>query len=304
MRVQSWLAICSTTHDSIIPFSKTEPSPSSRPKLGGSDTSSSSDFPSTSTSDTSSSSLQSNLSLQTLPSLPSLQKLSPLDALDLSVSHLCFTTLTPRQPSLPITCLAVHRDLLYAASGHEINIYDRTACTHLESFSARDAGSVKAVSFSDGKVLTSHQDSKIRAWQLTTATKRHKLLTVLPTVTDRLRRFVLPKNYVTIRRHKKRLWIEHADAVTGIAVNNGLIYSVSWDKSLKIWRETDLRCVESVKAHEDAVNAVVVSNDGTGLHRVGGSADPGVGQTIWRKAPRAGGDFGEAQVSGECSGPK
>ncbi|BFG16277.1 hypothetical protein CerSpe_025510 [Prunus speciosa] len=278
MRVRSWLAICSTTHDSTIPFSKTEPSPSSRQKLGGSDTSSSSDFPSTSTSETSSISLQSNLSLQTLPSLPSLQKLSPLDALDLYVSHLCFTTLTPRRPSLPITCLAVHRDLLYAASGHEINIYDRTACTHLESFSARDAGSVKAVSFSDGKVLTSHQDSKIRAWQLTTATNRHKLLTVLPTVTDRLRRFVLPKNYVTIRRHKKRLWIEHADAVTGIAVNNGLIYSVSWDKSLKIWRETDLRCVESVKAHEDAVNAVAVSNDGTVYT---GSADRRI--RVWAK---------------------
>lgn len=111
-----------------------------------------------------------------------------------------------------------------------------------------------------------------------TSAKRHKLLTTLPTVNDRLRRFTLPKNYVTVRRHKKRLWIEHVDAVTGLAVNNGLIYSVSWDKSLKIWRASDLRCLESVKAHEDAINAVVVSGDGTVYT---GSADKRI--RVWAK---------------------
>ncbi|KAM2334078.1 hypothetical protein ACFXTH_011673 [Malus domestica] len=280
MRFRSWLATSSTTRHSTVPFSNPETSPS-RAKLKPSDTSSSSDTPSTSTSasDNGSSSLQSNLSLQTLPSVLSLQKLSPLDPLELSVSHLCFATLPPRRPSLPITCLAVHHNLLYAASGHEINVYDRTDHTLLDSFNAHDAssGSVKSVNFSDGNIFTSHQDSKIRVWQLT-AGKQHKLFNSLPTVNDRLRRFVLPKNYVTVRRHKKCLWIQHADAVTGIAVNNGLIYSVSWDKSLKIWRDSDLRCVESVKAHEDAVNAVVVSNDGTVYT---GSADCRI--RVWSK---------------------
>ena len=42
------------------------------------------------------------------------------------------------------------------------------------------------------------------------------------------------------------------------------MYSVSWDKTLKIW---DLAsgnnwCLESFNAHEDAINAVVVSDDG------------------------------------------
>ncbi|XP_048440627.1 protein JINGUBANG-like [Pyrus x bretschneideri] len=280
MRFRSWLAICSANSESTIPFSKPETSPSPT-KLETSDTSSTSDVPSTSTSasDTSSSSLQSNLSLQTLPSVVSLQKLSPLDALDLSVSHLCFATLRPRRPSLPITCLAIHHNLLYAASGHEINVYDRTTHALHDSFNADDAssGSVKSVNFSNRNIFTSHQDSKIRVWQLTVG-KRHKLLNSLPTVNDRLRRFVLPKNYVTVRRHKKCLWIQHADAVTGIAVNNGLIYSVSWDKSLKIWRDSDLRCLESVKAHEDAVNAVAVSNDGTVYT---GSADCRI--RVWAK---------------------
>lgn len=110
------------------------------------------------------------------------------------------------------------------------------------------------------------------------ATKRHRLLTTLPTVNDRLRRFILPKNYVHVRRHKKQLWIEHADAVTALAVNNGLIYSVSWDKSLKIWRASDLRCLESVKAHDDAINAVAVSAEGVVYT---GSADRRI--RVWAK---------------------
>lgn len=265
MRVPSWLATCSTTTSTtVILFSDKQPKSS---KHLVSDSSSSSDTSgsassSSNTSDASSVSLQSNLSLQTLPSVPSLQKLTP-EVLNVSISFVCSNSLQPR-PKLPITCLAIHGNFLYSASSHEINVYDRTTCTHLHAFNDEDSssGSVKSVSFCEGKIFTAHQDCKIRVWKLT-PNKDHKLVTVLPTVNDRLRRFIFPKNYIKVRRHKKLLWIEHADAVTGLAVNNGLVYSVSWDRYLKIWRASDLRCLESIKAHEDAINAVVVSADGT-----------------------------------------
>lgn len=269
---------------STIGFSK--PEPNLPPKL--SDTSSSSDTPISFTSSSSNScdtfststsnSLQSNLSLQTLPSVPSFQQLSP-HSLNLSVSHTCITSFSPRQ-TIPITCLEVHDNLLYTASAHEINVYDRNASyLHFDVFNAHNcsSGSTKAVAFCDGKAFTAHQDCKIRVWKVA-SNKRHKLLTTLPTVIDRLLRFFLPNNYVTIRRHKKLLWIEHADAITDLTVNDGLIYSVSWDKSLKIWRASDLRCLESVKAHDDAVNAVVVSADGTVYT---GSADCRI--RVWAK---------------------
>uniref|UniRef100_A0A2N9FED6 Uncharacterized protein n=1 Tax=Fagus sylvatica TaxID=28930 RepID=A0A2N9FED6_FAGSY len=292
MRVRTCLATCSTstctsnTSDSTIPLPKTINRTPTPKLLLPSDTTSSSEIPGSSISSsnstnsittTSNSSLQSQLSLQTLPSVPSLQKLSP-ETLNLSISHLCITSIKPKS-SLPITCLSVHANLLYAASSHEINVYDRATCETLCSFNGQDSssGSLKAVTFCDGKLFTAHQDCKIRVWQITES-KQYKLLTTLPTVNDRLRRFVFPKNYVTVRRHNKRLWIEHADAVTGLAVNNGFIYSVSWDKSLKIWRASDLRCVESVRAHEDAVNAVAVSIDGTVYT---GSADSRI--RVWAK---------------------
>lgn len=42
------------------------------------------------------------------------------------------------------------------------------------------------------------------------------------------------------------------------------MYSVSWDKTLKIWDLSSGNnwCLESCNAHEDAINAVVVSDDG------------------------------------------
>ncbi|GKV14635.1 hypothetical protein SLEP1_g25478 [Rubroshorea leprosula] len=271
MRLRSWLSgSCSTTnHDSTVPFS-----------MKHLETTSSTDISTTTASSSASSiatSLQSSVSLLSLPSLPSLQNLPP-ETLDLSVSHLCVASLNPRA-KLPITCLAVHGYFLYAASANEVRVYERKTWTLLDTFNSEDSssGSVKAVSFCEGKVFTAHQDCKIRVWQMM-ETQRHKLLATLPTVNDRLRSFLLPKNYVSVRRHVKRLWIEHADAVTGQAVNNGLIYSVSWDKSLKVWRGSDLRCLESVKAHEDAINTVAVSADGTVYT---GSADNRI--RVWAK---------------------
>ncbi|KAJ7957667.1 Transducin/WD40 repeat protein [Quillaja saponaria] len=283
MRFHSWLATCSSSGSTTTAEDSTVSFPNHRQPRLASDTASSSDIQSSTNSstsrDTSCSSLQSNLSIQTLPSVPSLQKLSP-ETLNLSISQLCVTSLQQRQQSLPITCLAVQSNLLYAASSHELHVYDRNTWTNLDLFNGQEyssSGSIKAVAFCDGRVFTAHQDCKIRVWKLI-ANKQHRIITTLPTVNDRLRRFILHKNYVNIRRHKKKLWIEHADAITGLAVQNDMIYSVSWDRSLKIWRGSDLRCMESVRAHDDAINAVAVSNDGTVYT---GSADRRI--RVWGK---------------------
>ncbi|XP_028795476.1 protein JINGUBANG-like [Neltuma alba] len=273
MRIPSWLDSCSSTAATALQSTKKPPIPS--------DDTSSSDSPSSTSRDTActstTSSLHSNLSVQTHPSVPSLQKL-PSRGTTYVVSQHCLASLNPH-PSHPLTCLAIHGDLLYAASSHHITVYDRRSCTHLRSFGSQrsSSGSTKALAFCNGKVFTTHQDSKIRVWKLL-EDKGYQMVTALPTVNDRLRRFLLPKNYVAVRRHRKQLWIQHADAVTGLAVNNNIIYSVSWDKSMKIWLACDLRCVESVKAHEDAVNAVVVSKDGTVYT---GSADKRI--RVWSK---------------------
>ncbi|OVA20544.1 WD40 repeat [Macleaya cordata] len=269
MTIRSWFLTCSsdphsyTLDDTTIPVKKR---PLQSPKLFASDTSSCSEIGSNSSTpsqETSCSSLESNLSLQTLPSVLSLQQsLSPETLNDVSISHLCLSSFNPQNRQ--ITCLAVSGNILYVASGNEINVFDLTNYTQIDSFNdtKSGSGSVKSITFSTGKIFTAHQDCKIRVWQIT-ENKQHKLIATLPTLKDRVRRSVLPKNYVRVRRHKKQLWIQHSDAVSGLSVKNDLIYSVSWDKCLKIWRSKDLLCLESIKAHEDAVNAITVSIDGT-----------------------------------------
>ncbi|KAJ1413243.1 WD40/YVTN repeat-like-containing domain superfamily [Sesbania bispinosa] len=158
-----------------------------------------------------------------------------------SINHHYVTSLKTLTPH--ITCLTVHRNLLYAASLNLINVFDLSHYTQIDAFNESPAsGFVKSIAFSGSRVFTAHQDCKIRVW-LITPSKRHRLLSSLPTVKDKLNRCIIPRNYVTVRRHRKGLWIQHCDTVSDLGLNG-------------------LSCLESVKAHEDAINAVVVSDDG------------------------------------------
>ncbi|KAF3644893.1 hypothetical protein FXO38_19922 [Capsicum annuum] len=44
--------------------------------------------------------------------------------------------------------------------------------------------------------------------------------------------------------------VEHADNISCLDVCNGYIYSGYCGKSLKVWRSSDLKCLESIKAHD------------------------------------------------------
>ncbi|KAK1258157.1 hypothetical protein QJS04_geneDACA021693 [Acorus gramineus] len=210
------------------------------------------------TSDPTTSSSSSLHSALTFPTLQTLQTPQPTP---LYPHKLLSTTQTPHH--LPITSLALSTDhrLLYIATTSAVSAVDSLSLHPLSSLpTPSSAGAVKSLSFDSRlRLFTAHQDGRIRVW----SSPHHRPLASLPTLPDRLRRLPLPKNYVHVRRHRRRLWIEHADAVSALVVSGNLIYSASWDKTLKIWRTSDLRCVESVAAHDDAINAVAVAGDGT-----------------------------------------
>ncbi|KAK9108326.1 hypothetical protein Syun_024337 [Stephania yunnanensis] len=274
--LRSWLSTCSSSSPTTLPqpSNLSDPPP---PTL----------FSSESSTASSNTSLDSNLSLQSHPSVPSLQ-LTNTNQL-VSVSHSCNVKNVSSTTSSNriVTCIAISGALVYAASGPQIDVFDLATTAQMDSFNNyNQSASVKSLAFSKGKVLSGHQDCKIRVWQIKINridySKKHLLIATLPTITDRLYRFALPHNYVPVRRHKKRLWIEHADTVSGLAVSSDeFIVSVSWDKCLKIWRAKDLMCVESVKAHEDAINAVAVSADGVVYT---GSADSRI--KVWARGPK------------------
>ncbi|KAL7149183.1 hypothetical protein ABFS83_05G022700 [Erythranthe nasuta] len=291
MKIRSWLSTCSSTTSIAISGDPSAASPprkhSPAPKSLISDDTSSC-FSDTQTS--SSTSIQSNLSLLTLPSVPSLQKLafSPgQNAAAISSSSAAATPLTSLNNPISggaahVNFIALHNNLLYAASGNEINVYETINNTLFDTFNAGkpSTGAVKSIAFRDGgRIFTAHQDCKIRVWKLNDQ-KQHKLVAALPTVEDRLRRFLLPRNYVSVRRHKKKLWIQHHDAVSCLAEGHqNDVVSVSWDRSIKIWQSRNFRCLQSInKAHDDAINAAAVSRDGV-IYT--GSADKRI--RVWKR---------------------
>ncbi|CAM0904145.1 unnamed protein product [Alopecurus aequalis] len=261
-------------------------------KLGSTSTASSSTV---STSSSAAAAAVSEASSSTsLPSLPSLSAATSNAATScLAASFTQLTTLLP-VPTTRSSAAAVapavdsfHGFVVARPESvalHDLFTLEATSISDSGDDSTATAGSVKCVAYiHGGKAVTGHQDGRLRLWRVSSrAPARIRLAAALPTVSDRLRRFPVPSNHVAVRRHHRRLWIEHADTVSGVAASTDgrLLFSVSWDKTLKVWAIPSLRCLQSLPAHDDAVNAVAVAPDGTVYT---GSADRRV--RVWAPKP-------------------
>ncbi|KAL4204290.1 hypothetical protein AMTRI_Chr01g109030 [Amborella trichopoda] len=157
-----------------------------------------------------------------------------------------------------VSCLALCGEFLLSASqGKDIRVWQQPDLRHFTRFGHGD-GAVKALVTVGTRIFTAHQDSRIRVWKISRDPENvFKLIATMPTPKDYLSKFMKQSNYVQSRRNHKHLWIEHADSISCLAVSQGLIYSGSWDKTLKVWKSSDLRCIESIRAHDDAINGLV-----------------------------------------------
>ncbi|KAK9154760.1 hypothetical protein Sjap_002240 [Stephania japonica] len=158
-----------------------------------------------------------------------------------------------------VSCLALCGEFILSASqGKDIIVWQQPDLRKFAKFGQGD-GSVKALVTIGNKVFTAHQDSRIRVWKVSRSSENvFRLVATMPTRKDYLGKFMKQSNYVQTRRHHKHLWIEHADSISCLAVSSkGFIYSGSWDKTLKVWRVSDLKCLESIRAHDDAINGLV-----------------------------------------------
>ncbi|XP_057810923.1 protein JINGUBANG-like [Salvia miltiorrhiza] len=256
-------------------------------------------------SDTSSSN-SSLTSHPSLPSVPSLEHAASAAAAAAAANHHCLATLKGHS-SYVFSLALVGKHLYSGASDGEIRAWDRGSLGHAAT--ARGCSAVKSITVLGGKIITAHGDHRIRVWRIndhlhqtqtqnrghfsiitvgsdsnnpvTTAAVRLKLAATLPTAGDRCMRLFSAGSYVEVRRHRRRTWVHHADAVAALAASadGALLYSVSWDRSMKVWRSSDFRCVESVQAaHDDAINAVAAAVDGSVYT---GSADRLI--KVWRR---------------------
>ncbi|KAF5738189.1 hypothetical protein HS088_TW13G01085 [Tripterygium wilfordii] len=199
-----------------------------------------------------------------------------------------------------IYSLAATGELLYTRSDSK-NI--RVWKNHKEfSGFKSNSGLVKAIVIAGEKILTGHQDGQIRVWKVSSKNpSSHKRIGTLPSFKDSIKNSMKPSNHVEGRRHRNGLWLKHFDAISCLSLNEDktLLYSASWDKTLKVWRISDFKCLESIPAHDDAVNYVVAGFDGLVFT---GSADGTV--NVWRREMQGKGTkhfFSQTLLKQECA---
>ncbi|XXG55689.1 hypothetical protein AAC387_Pa03g3299 [Persea americana] len=178
-----------------------------------------------------------------------------------------------------IYSLAASENLLYTGSDSK-NIRVWKNQKEFAAFKSA-SGLVKAIVISGQRIYTGHQDGKIRIWKVSSSNPTvHKRVGTLPRLKDYIKSSINRNNYVEVRRNRSSVWIKHFDAVSCLSLDEdqGLLYSGSWDKTLKVWRISDSKCLESIAAHDDAINSVVNGLDGLIFT---GSADGTV--KMWRR---------------------
>lgn len=199
-----------------------------------------------------------------------------------------------------IYSLAASGDLLYTGSDSK-NVRVWKNQQEFSGFKS-NSGLVKAIVIGGERVFTGHQDGKIRVWKVSSRNRSvHKRVETLPTLRDYLKSSMKPKNYVEVRRHRSVLWIKHCDAISCLSLSEdgSYLYSASWDKTFKVWRISDSKCLESINAHEDAVNSLVAGFGGLVFT---GSADGTV--KVWRRELQGKGTkhfFSQTLLKQECA---
>ncbi|XP_071713186.1 protein JINGUBANG-like [Rutidosis leptorrhynchoides] len=178
-----------------------------------------------------------------------------------------------------IYSLAASGDMLYTGSSSK-NIRIWKHQIEYSGFKSH-SGLVKAIVISDEKIFTGHQDGKIRVWKASRKNpKIHKKIGTLPNFKAVFKKSIKPRNYTEVRRSHSGIWIKHFDAISSLSLNDDqtLLYSGSWDKTMKVWRVSDFKCLESISAHDDVINTVVA-----GFHGLvfSGAADGTL--KVWRK---------------------
>ncbi|KAF5932064.1 hypothetical protein HYC85_028235 [Camellia sinensis] len=169
---------------------------------------------------------------------------------------------TSPTPSLLYHCLAslhrhegnifsitISKDYIFTGSeSSRIHAWKQPDCTEM-GYIKTNAGEVRAI-LAYGKLLfTTHGDRKIRVWDVSLKENfRPKKITTLPT---RSKFFLYPRKNTN----------QHKDYISCMAYNHveKILYTGSWDKTVRAWKVSERRCVDLFLAHEGLVNAIVIN---------------------------------------------
>ncbi|GLT62926.1 hypothetical protein SLA2020_355280 [Shorea laevis] len=160
----------------------------------------------------------------------------------------CIASLHRREGN--IFSIALTKDFLFTGSeSTRIHVWKQPDCTEIGYIRA-NSGQVRALLAYGRMLFTAHSDCKIRIWNLS--------------VTDNFR----PKKIATLPQRRpfflfsRKSAYQHKNIISCLAYNHEekLLYTGSWDKTVKAWNVSEKHCVDSFIAHDGHVNAIVIND--------------------------------------------
>ncbi|XP_021726178.1 protein JINGUBANG-like [Chenopodium quinoa] len=167
-----------------------------------------------------------------------------------------------------IYSIAVSNDLvLTGSSSHRIHAWKPLDC-HAKGYIHASSGEVRAM-VAHGEVLfTSHKDHKIRVWNMkdcsgnsSSSSFRPRKLTTLPN-DSHFKKIISRPIAPQIKGTSKPIIIpQHRDTISCMAYYHveGILYTGSFDRTVKAWRVNEKKCVDSFIAHGGNINDMVVN---------------------------------------------
>ncbi|XP_075480406.1 protein JINGUBANG-like [Primulina tabacum] len=144
----------------------------------------------------------------------------------------------------------VTKDFIFTGSGScRIHVWKLLDCSEVGYIKA-SSGDIRAISGWGRFLFTSHGDCRIRAWDVPSAENfRSKKIATLPG------RYFF--------KFPKKSGHQHKNPISCLAYSNmeRLLFTGSWDRTVKVWQITERRCIDSFIAHDGPVNAIVINQE-------------------------------------------
>ncbi|KAL7099949.1 hypothetical protein ACP275_09G118700 [Erythranthe tilingii] len=154
-----------------------------------------------------------------------------------------------------ILCVAAANGLIYSGSqGNVVRVWklpEFTECGQLKT----KACMVVALQVSNDRVYAAYADCKIRVWRRTwEGVIKHVRVATVPMAGSFVRSYISGKDKM----------MKHLGPITSLAINTAddILYSAAVDKTVKVWRISDFKCIETIQAHPEPINAIALADDG------------------------------------------
>ncbi|CAI9757612.1 unnamed protein product [Fraxinus pennsylvanica] len=172
---------------------------------------------------------------------------------DLHTTYGCICSVLKKD--CEIISVAASGGLVYTGTqGNTIRIWklpEFTECGQLKT----KACMVVALEVLNDIIYAAYSDCKIRVWKRTwEGVIKHRRIATIPKTGSYVRSYFAGKDKM----------MRHVGPISSLAINlsEDILYSASLDKTVKVWRISDFKCIETIQAHPEPVNAIVVADDG------------------------------------------